>query len=166
MNLAANALGIDTGIAARWSETDALLMPHGGPAVLQALAREIQRLGLRSEDAAHASARFPEARSDLEAEMLAALARAQSPLAVALLLDQPRRWGGAPATEQADVVRASRSDRGRPPWPHEAAVSLQPEAASPIEGEPPGLSELVALLRDRLVPPADLESPAPWRFWG
>ena len=64
----------------------------------------VERLG--AHGGAHAAsdpeARYPEARSLLEARMLAALADAASPRAVDLLLDQPRRWAPGDPAEVAD----------------------------------------------------------------
>lgn len=55
-----------------------------------------------------------------------------------------------------DVVVALRADLGLPWWEHDAAVSARTGA---------GMGELVALVRERLVPRADLESAVGWRFW-
>ena len=87
--------GVDKGIAARWNERNVHLMPHGGAAVIRGVCAALARAGL--EEARHVDARasYPEARSDIEARMLAGLARTASPLAVDLLLDQPRRWVAA-----------------------------------------------------------------------
>ncbi len=261
--------GTDTGIAARVDPTHALLMPHGGPAVLDAIARALADLGLAHEADPTPRDQFPEAASDVEAEMLAALARAQSPLAVDLLLDQPRRWAGKeprepsdrdlrlnrlvdpplvaavgppnvgkstllnalvgraaalvadepgttrdhvgatlelaglvvhwvdtpgrrdtsgveaqailaaePVIEAADLVLglgdarspdprsvmsrtpdlvvASKGDLGLPGWACDLTISA-------VTGE--GIDTLVARVRDALVPPSDLDSPEPWRFW-
>lgn len=84
--------GIDRGLVARWSETSIHLMPHGGAAVVRAIAAELARRGVPHEPAPDPRATYPEASSDIEARTLAALARAASPLAVELLLSQPRRW--------------------------------------------------------------------------
>jgi tRNA modification GTPase len=93
-------LGVDDGLLARWSPTCAQFMPHGGPAVVRAIASALLRAGLRRGPAApDAAAEYPEARTDVEARMLAALARCASPRAIDLLLDQPRRWGAIPPGE-------------------------------------------------------------------
>ncbi|MEL6497211.1 MAG: GTPase [Planctomycetota bacterium] len=266
--------GVDHGIVARPSGTHALLMPHGGPAVLDSISRVLIGFGFRNESMLSPRDRFPESRSALEAEVLVALASAPSPLAVDLLLSQPDRWAGVadreandrdrrlnrlvhppivaavgppnvgkssllnalvgrqaalvadeagttrdhigatvelaglvvhwvdtpgrrPATgvearalqnaEQAieaahlliaigdaasgdprsatthpiDIVVAARSDLGRPDWPADHTVSVQAGG----ERAHAGLADLVAGIRDRLVPPADIASPDPWRFW-
>lgn len=57
----------------------------------------------------------------------------------------------------ADVVVGLRADLGLPAWGHDLAVSAHTGA---------GIAELVGLVRERLVPLADLESGEPWRFWG
>ncbi len=89
-------LGIDHALIARISESCLQLMPHGGTFVVrEVLAALIARgIGERSPDAAFQD--FPEARDEIESRMLHALAHASSPLAVDLLLDQPRRWREVP----------------------------------------------------------------------
>lgn len=84
--------GVDTGVVARWSPSTAQLMPHGGTAAVHAIMRAFESAGL--EESAHPPARslYPEAKNDVEAHMLAALARATSPLAVPRLLGEPTRW--------------------------------------------------------------------------
>lgn len=99
---------IDTGVIARLSPQHAVLMPHGGPAVLDALAEAFAQLGFHRAADPTLRERFPEAVTELEAAMLAALARAQSPLAVDLLLDQPRRWAGLPDRPITDRDRRLR----------------------------------------------------------
>lgn len=260
--------GIDRAVVMRWSEDVAHVMPHGGPAVVRAVAAELERRGLTRMTRIDPRADYPEAEEEVEARMLHALARAASPLAVDLLLDQPRRWGGggeadpehsrllnrlldpplvvaagAPnvgksslvnalagrsvsiVADQAGTTRdhvgvfidmaglvvryvdtpglgrsgdaveaeaesiarrviasadlvlacgdagsrppsvgppgstitvALRRDLGRPGWPHDAATSA-------LTGE--GIPALVALIRDRLVPPSVMADGRPWRFW-
>lgn len=108
--------GVDEGVVARWSEHAATLMPHGGPAVVHALLDWLARAGLTREDSPTTDPRatYPEAIDDIEARMLVALSRAASPLAVDLLLDQPRRWRGRRPDEpfsDADAARSARLNR-------------------------------------------------------
>lgn len=84
--------GVDRGLVARWSETSVHLMPHGGAAVVKGIAGALVRAGIEECAAPNPRAVYPEAESDIEARMLATLARAASPLAVDLLLSQPARW--------------------------------------------------------------------------
>lgn len=84
--------GVDRGLVARWSPTSVHLMPHGGAAVLRGLTGALVREGIEEAREPDPRAVYPEARSEVEARMLAALARAASPLAIDVLLDQPRRW--------------------------------------------------------------------------
>jgi tRNA modification GTPase len=274
-------LGIDQGVVARWAGGSAWLMPHGGVAVLRALAGELEKHGIERAERPDPRAVYPEAADEVEAQMLAALARAASPLAVDLLLDQPRRWRehdlrgeagqgetngtrrredrgtalnrlidpplvvavGPPNVGKSSLVNALagrsvsvvadqpgttrdhvgvmidmaglvvrymdtpglgrradaieveaeelarriaasadlvlscgdagaeppavssgaptlraalRSDLGRATWPHDAAVSARTGA---------GMTDLVALVREALVPAAALADPRPWRFW-
>jgi tRNA modification GTPase len=87
-----NLLGIDRGIVARWSPGAIALMPHGGPAVIRALAAALEDCGIVRAGLPDPIATYPEAADEIEARMLAVLAVAASPLAIDLLLDQPRRW--------------------------------------------------------------------------
>lgn len=87
-----NLLDVDQGVVMRWSATMAALMPHGGGAVVRALCGALEARGIARIETVPARRVYPEAADDLEAAMLAALARAPSPLAVDLLVDQPRRW--------------------------------------------------------------------------
>ncbi len=97
--------GVDELLVARWAKDAAHLFPHGGHAVAAALAERLEGIGARREPA-DALGLWPEAADEFEALMLATLARAASPLAVDLLLEQPRRW-------RAWLVGAP-SDRGAP----------------------------------------------------
>lgn len=87
--------GVDTLLVARFAPAAAFLFPHAGPAVVKRLLAALDCAGLTRDTHPSVSARFPEAATLIEARMLAALARAQSPLAIDLLLDQPRRWAAA-----------------------------------------------------------------------
>lgn len=105
-------LGIDRGVVARWDEESAWLMPHGGVAVLRGLAAELELRGLGRAEKPEPRTGYPEAEDDVEARMLSALARAASPLAVELLLDQPRRWREHDLRGKGDTGRPGDSGRG------------------------------------------------------
>ncbi len=92
-------LGVDRGPVIRWDDTTADLFPHGGPAILRRLTAALTEAGV--EPSPGSTPVYPEAGGDVEARMLEALARAASPLAVDLLLDQPRRWAEASGTPAA-----------------------------------------------------------------
>ncbi|QQS09450.1 MAG: 50S ribosome-binding GTPase [Phycisphaerales bacterium] len=83
-------VGVDTALVARLAETCAQIMPHGGIAVIAALAAALERAGV-PRGTADACELYPEASTALEARMLDALARCASPLGIDLLLEQPRR---------------------------------------------------------------------------
>lgn len=83
---------IDDGLAVLLREDWAQLMPHGGRRIVQRLLDELRKHGVALDPDAPARDVYPEADSDLEADMLATLARAASPAAIDLLLDQPRAW--------------------------------------------------------------------------
>lgn len=89
--------GVDTGLVGRWSAVDAHLMPHGGVRLVGRVCQALERAGVVEAVDPDARSEYPEAGSDLEARMLRALARAASPLAVDLLVDQPARWASVDA---------------------------------------------------------------------
>jgi len=86
---------IDEGLAVALRDDWVQLMPHGGPRVVQRLIERLTQLGATPSQTIDARALYPEAASDLEADLLLTLARAASPAAIELLLDQPRRWRAA-----------------------------------------------------------------------
>lgn len=83
--------GVDRGVVARWGEDACTLMPHGGIAVMRAVCDTLRARGITPAAFAPCEA-FPEAADAVEALTLHALTHAESPRAVDLLLDQPRRW--------------------------------------------------------------------------
>ena len=90
--------GIDHGIALRLNDDIAQLMPHGGPRVIQRLTAKLLELGVSIEPAVgdvDPQQLYPEAEDRIEALMLLTVARAESPLAIDLLLAQPARWRDA-----------------------------------------------------------------------
>lgn len=84
--------GIDSGLAVMLREDLAQLMPHGGPRVVRKIIDALIALGCEVTRAMAARDVYPEAESELEAEMLTAVARAASPVAIDLLLRQPAIW--------------------------------------------------------------------------
>jgi hypothetical protein len=82
-----NLLGVDEGLVIRWDETTLDLFPHGGVAIVRALAGAgSNRARPHPRPTPTATPRPP---TRHEQRMLSALARAASPLAVDLLLAQP-----------------------------------------------------------------------------
>jgi small GTP-binding protein len=67
-------------------------MPHGGPRVVQTILEKLTEACVSIESAPDPVALYPEADSPIEADALAAVARAASPAAVDLLLAQPALW--------------------------------------------------------------------------
>lgn len=92
-------LGVDKGVVARWDSSCAQLMPHGGVGIVRALRAALVERGITERPGTDPRAMYPEAESLIEARMLGALAQAASPLAIDLLLDQPRRWAAAPGAD-------------------------------------------------------------------
>ena len=109
--------GIDEGLAGRVSKTTAQLMPHGGLRVVQKLTAWLEAHGVPPEAQSTAPeaqgtppkpngvdpeanaaelngslARYPEAASPIEADVLHAIAQAASPAAIDLLAAQPALW--------------------------------------------------------------------------
>jgi tRNA modification GTPase len=113
-------MGVDRGVVARFTPTLCQLMPHGGVAVVRGLAAELERRFARTDAAGRSVSQeqgllpprsggppeYPEARSEVEARALAALARAASPLAVDLLLAQHELWSrpGAASDPARDAI--------------------------------------------------------------
>ncbi|MBL4702228.1 50S ribosome-binding GTPase [bacterium AH-315-I18] len=87
----ADFAGIDEGLAICLREDWAQLMPHGGLRVIELLCEKCLTLGCQFRDA-NPREIYPEASSDFEADMLYALANAQSPAAIDLLLSQANNW--------------------------------------------------------------------------
>lgn len=86
---------IDEGLAVLVRDDDeqiAQIMPHGGPRVVQRILEKLNELGVKYESQPSSRSLFPEACSDIEADMLLAVARAPSPAAIDLLLAQPAVW--------------------------------------------------------------------------
>ncbi len=105
--------GIDEGLAGRLGESVAQAMPHGGPRVVQRLLGRLLELGVEAAPPDDVDPRdlYPEAADRYEALALAAVARARSPLAIDLLLDQPRRWRKQPRPTPDVLARSRRLDR-------------------------------------------------------
>ena len=82
---------IDDGIIARPKDNSLLIMPHGGPRIRQLITDAVCTAGaeLLTAEQIDPSASWPEASSTVEAYMLDALERTESPRAIDLLLKQP-----------------------------------------------------------------------------
>jgi tRNA U34 5-carboxymethylaminomethyl modifying GTPase MnmE/TrmE len=111
--------GIDDGVVSRVDEESALVMPHGGMRIVERLRESLVRIGVAWIDGVEVDPRrlYPEAADRLEALALAAIARAASPLAIPLLLEQAERWRrrGGPLPAE-DLARGRRLQRLlRPP---------------------------------------------------
>jgi len=92
----------------------AQIMPHGGPRVVVKLVDHLVRCGCVCGNNVAACDLYPEAASDLEADMLATLSRAVSPAAIDLLAAQPSLWHKALQQDidaQAILCRANALDR-------------------------------------------------------
>lgn len=88
----ADLSGIDRGLAVCLSDHWAQVMPHGGPRVIRRVVDRLVEIGAVFEPDPSPSDTYVEARTALEADMLAAVARAASPAAIDLLMAQPMLW--------------------------------------------------------------------------
>ncbi len=84
--------GIDHGVVARWTPGTCTIMPHAGPEVVRRLMEHLDSAGLGRATDDDVRAQWPEARSLIEARVLAALARTQSARGVEALLKQVGAW--------------------------------------------------------------------------
>jgi tRNA U34 5-carboxymethylaminomethyl modifying GTPase MnmE/TrmE len=105
---------VDDGVVARIDARRAWLTPHGGRRIVERLRDLLVAAGAtwtRAEGDDPVD-RHPEAADRFEAEALVAISAAASPLAIPLLLDQPRRWR-ARAASGKDAPNFTDEDRGR-----------------------------------------------------
>lgn len=93
---------IDEAVIVKLNDTLAHIMPHGGMQVLRKFAERFAELGIKQEG----KPQYPEAEDEIEAQMLAMLAVAESPLAVELLLCQPTKLREATPTTE-DLARST-----------------------------------------------------------
>jgi tRNA U34 5-carboxymethylaminomethyl modifying GTPase MnmE/TrmE len=93
---------IDEAVAVQINDELAHIMPHGGVHILRKLANRFEELGITKTD----DPQFPEAKDDIEAATLHTLSVAKSPLAVELLLSQPKKLRGRTPT-QKDLERSN-----------------------------------------------------------
>jgi tRNA modification GTPase len=104
---------VDRGLAGVIDEGVAQLMPHGGMRVMQKLIEALLESGCEPiyEADLDPMKLYPEAADPFEALMLQTLAGARSPLAIDLLLDQPKRWRVHPNFTIDDRARSARLNR-------------------------------------------------------
>jgi tRNA modification GTPase len=84
--------GIDSGLAVVLGGGCCQVMPHGGPRVVRKLLDWLMAHGAVYDARPDPRVLYPEASSPIEAEVLAAIARAASPAAIDLLAAQPEVW--------------------------------------------------------------------------
>ena len=84
--------GIDTGLAVLLDQRTAQVTPHGGVRVVERLLERLLALGGRLVPEPDPRSLFVEAKSPIEADAMAAIARAASPMAIDLLAAQPGLW--------------------------------------------------------------------------
>jgi len=108
-----NFAGVDDGLAVRVRDDVAMIMPHGGLRIVHQLAEAAVAQGAQMVKPVGIDPRtlFPEAEDAIEAMMLAALARAESTLAIDLLLAQPERWRSRNTFTDEDRARSLRLNR-------------------------------------------------------
>lgn len=138
---------IDDLLVVRLTHDSCLLIPHGGGAVVRAVCNHLTRRGVAPRGLPDLHPSRPEAADGTEAATLDLIDSVRSPLALAVLLDQPRRWrehrdGGL------DLVQGE----------HECALRrlLAPPLVVSIGPPNVGKSSLLnALARDQLAVVAD-----------
>lgn len=110
----ANLADIDEGLIVALREDWCQVMPHGGTRVVHRLLERLQAIGIGPAEALSAREQYPEASTALEADMLAALAKAASPAAIDRLLAQPDAWRRALVDGRVGdaTVRRQLLDRG------------------------------------------------------
>lgn len=84
--------GVDTGVVMRMGEREAVITPHAGPAVVKRLIEKLREAGVEEWSPSMRRARDVQTLDDITRVMQAVVAKAVSPAAVDVLLDQPRRW--------------------------------------------------------------------------
>jgi len=102
---------IDRGLAVCLRQDWAQVMPHGGLRVMRRILDHLVELGAVYQSDAVPRDVYPEASSDLEADMLTFLARATSPAAIDLLLAQPQRWANGHDVDRQAIATQSRALR-------------------------------------------------------
>lgn len=99
--------GIDEGLVAALRRDWVQLMPHGGPRVVARVLDRLAELGATYAPQPDPRKTYPEAESAIEADALAAIARAASPAAIEPLAAQPALWRGI--LERAETLHTLRS---------------------------------------------------------
>ena len=97
-------LNLDDALLARFDTTTLLIMPHGGIAITRAISAALTKINIPLDTSQDPQSIYPESTDLYEAQTLAALASAPSPLAVNLLLDQPNRWRKYPTTDSPSTT--------------------------------------------------------------
>ncbi|MBO6739232.1 MAG: 50S ribosome-binding GTPase [Phycisphaerales bacterium] len=98
--------GLDDGVVLGVDERAAVLMPHGGIAIVRQICSALEERGVPPRSHVDPVVLYPEARSEIEAWCSHALARCASPMGVDVLLEQNKRWAasGCSTVEDAEGV--------------------------------------------------------------
>lgn len=102
-------LDVDECVVARFGACCVHIMPHAGRAVMRAMLSALDHAGIAQETTERPRDRFPEAADEIDACLLDALSRAESPLAVEVLpvhADRWRRGEGAALDDDSAEARA------------------------------------------------------------
>ena len=101
--------GVDEGLAVVMAGGGVVqLMPHGGPMVVRRLMARLCDLGCRVTPDPPGTAAYPEAASELEADVLSAIAGPASPAAIDVLAGQVEAWKAVVRGEGRSTRRFAR----------------------------------------------------------
>lgn len=102
----ADLFGLDDGVVLGLDDRAAVLMPHGGIAIVRQICSALEERGVPHRSPADPVVLYPEARSEIEAWCSHALARCASPMGVDVLLEQNELWAasGCSTVEEAEGV--------------------------------------------------------------
>jgi len=88
----AELFGIDDGVVLGMDDCSAIIMPHGGIAIVRQICAKLTDLGWGQRSFVEPTKTYPEASNEIEAWCMHALSLVSSPMGVDVLLDHAGRW--------------------------------------------------------------------------